>query len=88
MDNRGCGAVGQILSIKCGVRGVLCPLCKQKAEHFDKIENWLLRFINNAKNNIGAKGLQAYYADAASGLAIALQQIDKQRYDARSPGYN
>lgn len=46
---------------------------------YERINEWMTRFYGWARD--GSHGNEAYYRDAASGLGIALQEIDRERYD-------
>ena len=46
---------------------------------YARVEKWQRDFLKRARNGEGQ-----YYADASSGLAIALQEIDRERYDRTS----
>lgn len=43
---------------------------------YERIEKWQRSFVKRYQNGEGQ-----YYNDAASGLALALQEIDRDRYD-------
>lgn len=48
---------------------------------YDRIERWLIGFYEKAATQ---PALRDYYSNAASGLSIALQEIDRERYDRTS----
>lgn len=50
-----------------------------RAAEYDRIERWMRDFLGRAATD--PSETSRYYADAASGLAIALQEIDRVRYD-------
>lgn len=51
-------------------------------ELYERIEQWMINFYRMATEP-GRN--QEYYVNAASGLGIALQEIDKERYMKRMP---
>lgn len=51
-----------------------------KRELYERVREWQLQFYRYAAANAGGT-VWPYYDDAASGLAIALQEIDRKQYD-------
>lgn len=55
---------------------------QRDATLYDRVEAWQKEFLR--RHFSGSHGSASYYGDAASGLAIALQEIDRDRYDRTS----
>jgi hypothetical protein len=67
---------------RLGLCGEAADALEAKDEIYDGVERWMREFYDKAATNFN--GTPAYYENAASGLALALQEIDNERYERTS----